>query len=83
MANVLVNVKPHLPHPPPPIGGGLGPPPKFILPIRLRPPGGPGGLHERKQCKMRLQIFDFRTMSWLLSTIWVKQYDEIVKYSLS
>lgn len=31
------------PHPPPPIGGGVGPAPWFILPIRLRP-GNPGGL---------------------------------------
>lgn len=38
---------PHLPHPPPPIGGAPGPPPKFILPIRFRPPGGPGGLHKQ------------------------------------
>lgn len=33
----------YLPHPPPPIGGALGPAPWDILPIRLLPPGGPGG----------------------------------------
>lgn len=33
----------YLPHPPPPIGGGLGPAPWVIRPIRLLPPGGPGG----------------------------------------
>ncbi len=36
----------HLPHPPP-IGGALGPPPWDILPIRLLPPGGPGGLQKQ------------------------------------
>lgn len=39
----------HLPHPPPPIGGALGPAPWFILPIRLLPPGGPGGLKGKRQ----------------------------------
>lgn len=39
---------PHLPHPPPPIGGALGPPPCVILPIRLLPPGGPGGLQKQE-----------------------------------
>lgn len=38
----------HLPHPPPPIGGGLGPAPWFILPILLLPPGGPGGLYNQQ-----------------------------------
>lgn len=38
------------PHPPPPIGGGVGPAPWFILPIRLRP-GNPGGLRDTSQFK--------------------------------
>lgn len=47
----------HLPHPPP-IGGAPGPPPWDILPIRLLPPGGPGGLQkhvsEEKKNGMKL-----------------------------
>ena len=43
------NISSHLPHPPPPIGGALGPAPWFILPMRRLPPGGPGGLRARKR----------------------------------
>lgn len=52
------NIASHLPHPPPPIGGALGPPPWFILPIRRLPPGGPGGLQQSEAKKHGVRTVD-------------------------
>lgn len=58
----------YLPHPPPPIGGGLGPAPWVILPIRLLPPGGPGGLQKKK--KVNKKVFGTLLMQkWSVSTV--------------